>query len=113
MCGTPAGHLPLPLLAARGAEHDDVPATRRGHDGVGELLLLGGEVSEGGVPEVGGPRGGDSDLPRGGVLHGVLAAEAVEHARLFAAVRRRHRLARDGVADAAEHAVLLKIRPIK
>ena len=44
------------------------------------------------------------------VLDGVLAAEAVEHAGLLAAVRGRDRLPRDGVADAAKHAVLLQIR---
>ena len=62
LASLPAGHFPLPLLSARGAQHDDVPAARRGYHSVGELLLLGGEVAQRIVPQVGGPRGGDPDL---------------------------------------------------
>ena len=53
---------------------------------------------------------GPSSLSRCGVLYGVLAAEAVEHAGLLAAVRGRDRLPGDGVADAAQQAVLLQIQ---
>ena len=61
-CHVPAGHLPLPLLSACGAEHDDVPAAGGRHHRVGELLLLRREVAQRRVPQVGGARGGDTDL---------------------------------------------------